>query len=115
MEYADKTPPMDNGEIGYTGTIDLMIKDGIPVYAVKIQNGAYYDCGHKLDYIKAGIDIALSNPEVAEGLRAYIRQLNTETPAEAGARITRGRNQSLPARPRPMPVDDSAVVESQGK
>lgn len=75
MAYADSTPPLENGEYSYTNTIDLMVKDNQPVYAVKIKNGRYYDCGNKLDYLKTNLELALRNPHIKDKLRDYLQTL----------------------------------------
>lgn len=76
MDYAAKVQPNPkNGEYGYTDAIELMLKDNKPVYAVKIKNGRYYDCGNKLDYIKTIIDLALRNPEMGSELKHYLATL----------------------------------------
>ncbi|HEY1074648.1 MAG TPA: UTP--glucose-1-phosphate uridylyltransferase [Patescibacteria group bacterium] len=75
MTYADKIEPMKNGEYGYSDAVAAMVADGKPVYAMTIQNGRYYDCGNKLDYIKTNIELALQHPEMREELSAYLRDL----------------------------------------
>lgn len=78
MEYGAKvTPNPKNGEFGYTDAIELMLDDNKPVYAVKIKNGRYYDCGNKLDYIKTIIDLALKNEEMGPQLKKYLETLSS--------------------------------------
>jgi UTP--glucose-1-phosphate uridylyltransferase len=75
MTYADKIEPMKNGEYNYTDAISMMIADGKPVYALKIRDAQYFDCGNKLDYLKTNITLGLQHPELAAGLRAYLQNL----------------------------------------
>ncbi len=75
MSYASQVKPMPNGEYGYTDLVAAMIADGKPVYAVKIKDGVYYDCGNKLDYIKATIELALQHKDMATGLKDYLQNL----------------------------------------
>lgn len=75
MDYAKETEPLPNGEYGYTGALEQMLKDGKPVYAKKIDNGKYYDCGNKLDYIKTNIELALTNPDMGPELQEYLDTL----------------------------------------
>ncbi len=42
------------------------------VYALEIQNGHYYDCGNKLEYLKANIDYALQRSDIGPDLRSYL-------------------------------------------
>ncbi len=75
MTYTDKTPAMANGEYGYTDALKLMVNDGKPMYAVKIKNGTYYDCGNKMAYLKANIELALQDSELGPELRTYLESL----------------------------------------
>ncbi|MEM9243677.1 MAG: UTP--glucose-1-phosphate uridylyltransferase GalU [Pseudomonadota bacterium] len=61
-------------EIQLTDAIARLIEEG--VYAYRFQ-GKRYDCGSKLGYLKATVNYALKHPELADGFRAYIKQLNT--------------------------------------
>jgi len=45
-----------------------------PVYGVKIE-GKRYDCGNKVDFVKAIIDLSLYHPEVKKEIRKYIKSL----------------------------------------
>lgn len=75
MQYAAKVEPMPNGEYNYTDAIKLMLQDGLPVYAIKIKGGHFYDCGNKLDYIKTTVELALQNQDIGAELREYIETL----------------------------------------
>jgi UTP--glucose-1-phosphate uridylyltransferase len=75
MEFGEKVQPQPNGEYFYIDAIDEMLKVGKPVYALKIENGKYYDCGNKLDYIKSNIELALAHPQLGEEIKAFIKTL----------------------------------------
>lgn len=75
MEYGAHIKPMANGEYGYTDAIAAMIADGHPVYAVKVANGKYYDCGNKLDYIKTNIELTLASEAMGPELKQYLVEL----------------------------------------
>ena len=49
-----------------------MLDAGLPVYAVEIKDGRYYDCGNKMEYLKANVEIALSHKEYQDELRQYL-------------------------------------------
>lgn len=68
--------PGKGGEIWLTDAINVLRDEGVPVYAVEIENGKYYDTGNKLEYMKTTIDLALQHPEIAEELRAYLKSLD---------------------------------------
>jgi UTP--glucose-1-phosphate uridylyltransferase len=67
--------PSINGEVVYMDGISELIKKE-PVYACEIKNGHYYDCGNKLEYIKANIDFALKRKDLAQGLKDHIKKLD---------------------------------------
>jgi len=67
--------PGKGGEIWLTDAINVLRDEGVPVYAVEIENGKYYDTGNKLEYMKTTIDLALQHPEIADDLRAYLKTL----------------------------------------
>jgi UTP--glucose-1-phosphate uridylyltransferase len=75
MEFGKKVQPQPNGEYFYIDAIDEMLKVGKPVYALKIENGKYYDCGNKLDYIKSNIELALAHPQLGDEIKAFIKTL----------------------------------------
>jgi len=43
--------------------INLLKKEGVPIYAVVIENGKYYDTGNKFEYLKTVIEFALQHKE----------------------------------------------------
>ena len=45
-----------------------------PVYGVKIE-GKRYDCGSKVDFVKAIIDLSLRHPEVKKEIRKHLKSL----------------------------------------
>lgn len=75
MAYGSQIEPYPNGEFGYTAAIEKMLEDGKPVYCIRINNGTYYDCGNKLDYLKTNIELALDNEDMRDELRDYLMQL----------------------------------------
>lgn len=69
--------PGKGGELWLPDAIDVLIKTGFPVYACEIKNGCYYDTGNKLEYLMANIDFALRRPDLAPGLRKYLKKLKS--------------------------------------
>jgi len=45
-----------------------------PVYGLKIE-GKRYDCGNKIDFVKAIIDLSLKHPEVKKEIKKYLKSL----------------------------------------
>jgi len=67
--------PGRGGELWLPDAIEALIESGYPVYACEIKNGHYYDTGNKLEYLKANIDFALKRPDLAGGLKKYLKGL----------------------------------------
>lgn len=76
----DIFPILDTLECGKGG--ELWLPDAIDqlrqqrtLYGCRIKDGKYYDCGNKLEYIKAQIDFGLKNPEMKDELQKYLTTL----------------------------------------
>lgn len=67
--------PGKGGEIWLTGAINELKNQGVPLYAVEIENGKYYDTGNKLEYMKTAVELALKHPEIGEDLRTYLKEI----------------------------------------
>ena len=63
--------PAQGGEIWLVDAINQLARQE-PVFACEYRNGHYYDCGNKLEWLKANIEFALRRPELAAGLREYL-------------------------------------------
>lgn len=63
------------GEIWLVDAINFLKDQGIPVYAVEIENGKYYDTGNKLEYMKTVVDLARQHPEIGKGFSEYLKEL----------------------------------------
>lgn len=62
--------PGKNGELQLTDAIvSLMHEERLLAYQYQ---GKRFDCGSKLGYLKANVELGLLHPEVSSGLRAYI-------------------------------------------
>jgi UTP--glucose-1-phosphate uridylyltransferase len=68
--------PAQGGEIWLVDAINQLAQRE-PVFASEYRNGKYYDCGNKLEWLKANIEFALRRPDMAEGLRGYLNEFNT--------------------------------------
>ncbi len=67
------------GEIQLTDAIGRLLREE-NVFGYEFQ-GTRYDCGSKLGYLQATVNLALKHPELAADFRAF---LSTVTPAVAG-------------------------------
>ncbi|TSC66309.1 MAG: UTP-glucose-1-phosphate uridylyltransferase, partial [Microgenomates group bacterium Gr01-1014_80] len=70
-----KVAPGKGGEIWLVDGINLLQQEGVPLYAVEIQNGKYYDTGNKLEYMKTVVDLACKHPEINGEFEEYIKDL----------------------------------------
>ncbi len=70
-----KQTPGKGGEIWLTDAINHLRADGVPIYAVEIENGKYYDTGNKLEYMKTAVELALEHPEINGEFRAFLVDL----------------------------------------
>ncbi|MET0027060.1 MAG: UTP--glucose-1-phosphate uridylyltransferase GalU [Candidatus Thiodiazotropha sp.] len=64
------------GEIQLTDAISELLKyEKVRAYRVK---GKRYDCGSKLGYLEATVELGLAHSELGEGFREYLKQLSSE-------------------------------------
>ncbi len=68
--------PGQGGEIWLVDAINLLRDQGVPVYAVEIENARYYDTGNKLEYMKTVVDMALRHPDINGEFRKYLKDLD---------------------------------------
>lgn len=63
------------GEIWLVDAINMLRDEGVPVYAVEIENGKYYDTGDKLEYMKTAVELACQHPEIGQEFGRYLKEL----------------------------------------
>ncbi len=76
FEALRKVKPGKGGEIWLVDAINLLRDQGVPIYAVEIENAKYYDTGNKLEYMKTAVDLALQHKDIGEDFKAYIKELD---------------------------------------
>jgi UTP--glucose-1-phosphate uridylyltransferase len=67
-----KIKPGKSNEIWLVDAINTLKKQGMPVYAVVVDNATYYDTGNKLEYMKTVVDLALHHPDIKKEFMAYL-------------------------------------------
>lgn len=70
-----RVQPGKGGEIWLVDAINLLRDEGMPVYAVVVDNAVYYDTGNKLDYLKTVVEHALEHKEFGEAFKHYLKHL----------------------------------------
>lgn len=70
FDILEKQKPGAGGEIQLTDALRTLVKKR-PIYGYAIK-GRRYDAGDKLGYLKATVDFALKNMELAEGFKQYL-------------------------------------------
>lgn len=75
LREAAKSIP-DGEELVYVDGLNVMLKQGKPVYALEIKDGHYYDCGSKIGYMKTIVQMAIKHPDINGEFRKYLQDLN---------------------------------------
>ncbi|HKL73237.1 MAG TPA: UTP--glucose-1-phosphate uridylyltransferase [Candidatus Onthovivens sp.] len=76
-EALEVTPRGKGGEIQLTDAIALLIENEEPVYFGEFI-GKRYDCGDKLGYITAIIDVALKRDDLKDGVKKHLLKIMGE-------------------------------------
>ncbi len=64
-----------NSELVYIDAINILLEQKKECFAVEIKNGKYYDCGNKLEYLKAVVEFGLKHDDLNEDFSAYLKGL----------------------------------------
>ncbi len=73
FDELERTPPGKGGELQLTDAMAALMKRE-PLFGVKYQ-GRRHDIGNKLDFVKANLWWGLQRPDMAEGLREFLKSL----------------------------------------
>jgi UTP--glucose-1-phosphate uridylyltransferase len=71
--HLEHQTPGAGGEIQLTDAIAALLKDE-DVFAYEFE-GVRYDCGSKLDYLKANLAFAIKHPEIGAEFRGYLKSM----------------------------------------
>ncbi len=63
------------GEVVYVDALNILLEQKHTLLALQIQNGTYYDCGNKLDYLKTVVEFGLKHPDTKDGFAEFIKKL----------------------------------------
>jgi UTP--glucose-1-phosphate uridylyltransferase len=70
--------PGKGGEIWLVDAINKLKSQGVPLYAVEIKNGKYYDTGNKLEYMKTVVELGLKHPDINGEFKKFLKELNLD-------------------------------------
>jgi UTP--glucose-1-phosphate uridylyltransferase len=73
FELIEQVVPGAGGELQLTDAISALLREE-PVFAYRF-SGTRYDCGSKLGYLKATVDIGRRHPEIGREFEAYLREV----------------------------------------
>jgi UTP--glucose-1-phosphate uridylyltransferase len=62
-------------ELYYVEGINILLEQGKKVCAVEMKDGNYYDCGSKLGYLKATVEMGLRHDDLSDEFKAYLKSL----------------------------------------
>ncbi len=72
MNLLSDTEPGKDGEIRLADAFDQYLKQSRALYGCVFE-GTRYDCGNKLGFLKAQVELGLKHPEIGKELRRYLR------------------------------------------
>lgn len=75
FDAIERTEKGAGGEIQITDAMRLMLNEGKPFYAVKLQ-GNRHDAGDKLGFLIATVEFALKREDLAPEFKKYLQSLN---------------------------------------
>ena len=76
FKYLEQTTPGKGGEIQITDAMRLMVRQRL-MYGKKLQ-GRRCDIGNKEGFVRTNMEFALKDPDLAESMKTYIRNLSEQ-------------------------------------
>jgi UTP--glucose-1-phosphate uridylyltransferase len=78
IEEAMKRLAAENSgrELVYVDALNILLEQKHTMYALEIENGTYYDCGNKLEYLKTVVEFGLRHPDTKDGFAAFIKSIS---------------------------------------
>lgn len=68
--------PGKGGEIWLVDAINVLREKGVPIYAVEIKDGKYYDTGNKIEYMKTVVELALEHEDIKDEFKKFLSNLD---------------------------------------
>ncbi len=78
MEQAMKNLEARNtpDELYWADGMNILLEQGKKTFAVEIENARYYDCGNKLEYLKAVVEFGLKHEDLKEDFADFLKKLS---------------------------------------
>jgi UTP--glucose-1-phosphate uridylyltransferase len=64
-----------SGEFLYVDALNVMLEQNRDCFALEIQNAKYYDCGNKLEYLKAVVEFGLKHDDLRDQFGQFLKEL----------------------------------------
>lgn len=74
-ELLKKQEPGKGGEIRLADAFATYLKSGRPIYGCEFE-GTRYDCGNKLEFLKAQVELGLKHKETGQAFKKYLKSLS---------------------------------------
>jgi UTP--glucose-1-phosphate uridylyltransferase len=68
--YEEQNTP---GELVYVDAINVLLEQNKDCYALEIKDGRYYDCGNKLEYLKAVVEFGLKHEDMKDDFSKFLK------------------------------------------
>jgi UTP--glucose-1-phosphate uridylyltransferase len=65
-------------ELNYIDAINVLLEQNKACYALEIKDGKFYDCGNKLEYLKAVVEFGLRHDDLRKDFAKYLSKLQKE-------------------------------------
>jgi len=62
-------------ELVYVDAINILLEEQKKCYGVEIKNGKFYDCGNKLEYLKAVVEFGLKHDDLRKEFKEFLKSL----------------------------------------
>lgn len=66
--------PSPDGELRIANALEKFVQTGRSLYGA-VLSGTWYDCGSKLGFLTAQVELGLAHPEVGQKFRRYLKKL----------------------------------------
>jgi UTP--glucose-1-phosphate uridylyltransferase len=74
MKFLATAKPGKDGELRLADAFIAYLKTGRVLYGCKFE-GKHYDCGNKLGFLKAQVELGLQHPEIGRQLKSYLKTI----------------------------------------